>query len=182
MENEIFKVITEYPDYQVSNFGRIKSLKCGKERILKQVIDSSGYYQVNFYKDKKRKNFTVHKLVAMTFLNHIPNGHEIIIDHKNENKLDNRLENLQLISHRKNISKSFLINDKLSSSFTGVSWFKRDRKWKVHIQINKKIIHLGYFEDEIEASKIYQKSIELMDQYTGCNKTFRVLVKSFNIK
>lgn len=178
MEQEIFKEIPGYDDYQISSLGRVKSFKYGKERILKPGIDGAGYYYVNLYKNKKRESKKVHILVTITFMDHIPNGYEIVIDHINENRLDNRVENLQLITHRKNVVKSHLSNDNLSSQFTGVCWNKRDKKWQAQIQINKKLITFGYFDDELYASMIYQKAFELMDQYDGCNKTFRNLVKT----
>lgn len=181
-ENEIFKDIPNYEGlYQVSNLGRVKSFirhNGTTERILSPVINGKGYYHVNLYKNKKPKNITVHQLVSITFLGHKSDGHKIVVDHVNNNRLDNRVSNLQLISNRENVIKSRLLNENLTSKFTGVSFCKRDQQWTVQIRINKKRITLGLFYDEIVASKIYQKAYELMDQYTGCNKSFRKLIKS----
>ena len=58
-----------------------------------------------------------------------------------------------------------------SSKFKGVSWFKRTEKWKAQIQYRKKVIHLGYFKDEIDAAKAYNaKAIELFGEYACLNK------------
>lgn len=176
---EIWKDIPEYNDYQVSNIGRVKSLKFGKERILKSGICGNGYYMVILYKNKKKIHFKVHQLIAMAFLNHIPDGtNKIVVDHINENKLDNRLENLQLISNRENTVRS--LTGVYSSTYTGVCWYKRYNKWKSKIQINKKTINLGYFEDEYEASETYQKALKNIHLYNGCNKTFRKIIKNKN--
>lgn len=83
--------------YQVSNQGRIKSLPrkwAGtKERLLKLNEDNYGYYYVIFVKDGKRKRYLVHRVVAKAF---IPNPLNLpCVNHKNENKKDNRVENLE---------------------------------------------------------------------------------------
>jgi len=116
---EIFKDIPGYEGiYQVSDLGRVKSLKFNKEKILKPGVNNHGYYTVVLCKGK-RKTINVHQLVAMAFLNHEPCGYNgLIVDHKDNNPLNNRLSNLQLISQRENTSK----DKKGSSKYTGVSW------------------------------------------------------------
>lgn len=92
---EVWKDITGYEGmYEVSSFGRIKSLKWNKERILKPMKDVNGYLFVNFRKDGKLKMFKIHRLVLQTF-NPIDNMDELQVDHKNRNKEDNRLCNLR---------------------------------------------------------------------------------------
>ena len=86
---EIWKPIDGYPNYRVSNLGRIKSLNynhTGKEQILKTMADRDGYLHVCLYKDKKKK-FTVHRLVAMNFLSNADNLP--CINHKDEDKANN---------------------------------------------------------------------------------------------
>ena len=160
---EIFKDIKGYEGlYQISNLGNVKSLERLndrgnklKEKILKAGL-TSGYLLVTLSKNVKQKSYRVHQLVAITFLNHTPNWYKIVVDHKNAIKTDNRLENLQLITFRENLSK----DKKGSSKYTGVSWNKLNKNWVAQITINNERIYLGSFTCQIEAHNEYQKALK----------------------
>lgn len=165
---EIWKDVPDYEGiYQVSNLGNVKSLSrvvlrhgkypfmC-KEKNLYKGMTTSGYYYCNLKKNGNQKNFAIHQLVAMAFLNHKPNGYKLVVDHIDNNKLNNRLDNLQLISHRENISK----DRKGTSKYTGVLWHKRDNKWMSYITVCGKRKHLGYFETEYDAHLAYQTALK----------------------
>ena len=160
---EIWKEVKGYIDYEVSNLGRVKSLartihrtngttQTYKQRILKPGLGSCGYLSVNISKNLKMKTKKVHQLVAIAFLNHKPCGFKLVIDHIDNNPLNNELGNLQIITHRENSSK----DRKGLSKHTGVTWFNRDKVWKSQITINGKNKHLGYFKDETKAAEAYQ--------------------------
>ena len=92
MKIEYWKPIPGYEEYEVSNFGRVRSLKFGKVRILKPG-KTKGYLFVRLYKNHISKKFTVHRLVAMAF---IPNPNNLpMINHKDECKTNNIPENLE---------------------------------------------------------------------------------------
>ena len=96
---EVWKDIKGYETlYQVSNLGRVKS--CVKERILKPRLKSHGYLMVTLYKNKSKKEFLIHRLVIETFLGPIPKG--MVVNHRSEEKTDNRLENLECITQKEN--------------------------------------------------------------------------------
>lgn len=107
MEIEIWKDIPNYEGiYQASTLGRIKSInssfRCTDVIMSDNSISKSGYKVVNLKRGKKPKTFLVHRLIAMTFL---PNPHSYpIVNHKNENKLDNRVDNLEWCSQSYNCS------------------------------------------------------------------------------
>lgn len=175
--SEVFKDIPDYEGlYQVSDLGRVKSCrrkvksKGGSERIvferiLKTNPSINGYLEVSLSRNSKQKNSQVHKLMAIAFLGHKPNGNTIVVDHKNNIRTDNLLDNLQLITHRHNSSKD---RTKGSSEYAGVSWHKGNKKWQATIRIKGKDEHLGYFTNEIDAYKAYsEKVIEIQSKADG---------------
>ena len=91
---EEFRDIKGYEGkYQISNFGRVKSLKYGKERIRNVCKDRHGYLTINLYKEGKVKNFRVHRLVAEAFISN-PNNYPCV-NHKDENPTNNYVDNLE---------------------------------------------------------------------------------------
>ena len=95
--NEIWKNIAGYEGlYEVSSFGRVRSLRFGKTKILKPGKNKKGYLRVSLCKNGKQKTFFVHRLVAQAFLENPQNLPQI--NHKDENKQNNRLENLEWCS------------------------------------------------------------------------------------
>jgi hypothetical protein len=150
---EIFKNIEDYSDYEISNFGRVKSLKFGKEKILNPTIDGHGYFNIGLFKNGKRKVKTIHQLVAESFLNHIPCGHELVVDHVNDIRTDNRVENLQIITNRLNCSKS---KKNGTSVYPGVYYSKKHNKWIAQILFKESRKYLGIFTTELKAHNAYQ--------------------------
>ena len=155
--NEIWKDVPNYEvRYKVSNLGRVKSILKNGEKIMKGSMSVKGYMQYTLTMKPKYNVFTGQQLVAMAFLNHIPCGVNLVIDHINDNKLDNRVENLQIVTNRYN---SYKTQGKYSSKYKGVYFVKATKKWRSHIVINNKTIHLGYFDNEYQAHLAYQKAI-----------------------
>ena len=98
---EIWKTINEHPDYKVSNIGRVKSIKFNKERILK-TQNVNGYQRVILFSDGKYKNMYIHRLLAEAFIPNPDNLPEV--NHRNEIKTDNRLENLEYCDAKYNMN------------------------------------------------------------------------------
>lgn len=102
LENEQWKTISGYENYEVSNYGRVKSLKGKEERILKQGTNKYGYQQICLCKDGKPKSFKVHRLVASAFIDN-PNNYEQV-NHIDENKCNNHVDNLEWCDCKYNIN------------------------------------------------------------------------------
>ena len=175
MQKEIWKPVPTYEGYyEVSNLGKVKSLarfvkhssggkKLLKERIMKMPTDSEGYSKATLAKKGVNKSFKVHVLVVWVFTGWYGNGRrDMNIDHINEVKTDNRLENLRVVSARQNKSKSIKGG---TSKYTGVAWQKPLQKWRTQICINGKVKHLGVFTSELEASKAYQKALAEIEEF-----------------
>lgn len=94
--------------YQVSDHGKVRSLKFKEKDIVRnlKISTSAGYPCVSLRKNHKSKNITVHLLMAITFLNHTP-SRKIVVDHINDNKRDNRLSNLHIVTQAYNAQKRF---------------------------------------------------------------------------
>lgn len=88
--------------YQVSNIGNIKSLKFGKEKILKPRKTKYGYLEVGLWKDGTQKKFKIHRLVAFMFIKGYFDGAEV--NHIDENKENNLANNLEFCTKKYNIN------------------------------------------------------------------------------
>lgn len=106
---EIWKDIIWYEWlYQISNLGNVKSLKFWKEKILNKRTDKKwNYYGVILYNKIRKKQIKIHRLVAQAFLWLDINNSKICVCHKNDIRLDNRLENLFLWDYRDNYIDCF---------------------------------------------------------------------------
>lgn len=173
---EEFKYVASYEKlYMTSNLGRIMSLRGKTPIIMKQHLIKDNYLSVGFSVKGHLKVYSVHQLVAMAFLNHMPCGYDVIVDHIIENnRLDNRLSNLQLITPRGNSSKRELNG---VSKYIGVSWDKTVGKWRSAICQDGKSVYLGAYTIEEDASEAYQKALrkillgEKITQYINPTKT-----------
>lgn len=92
--------------YQISSFGRIRSFKYNLPKILKPRINKGWYLYINLCVDGKYKSFTVHRLVAKEFLW----KSNLTVNHKNWNKLDNNIINLEWISFNDNYQHAKINN------------------------------------------------------------------------
>ena len=92
-------------DYEVSTWGRVKSLnqgRTGKTKILKQTENEDGYLFVNLHKNRKKKKCYVHRLVAIAF---IPNPqNKPTVNHKDEDKHNNHVDNLEWATMKEQVS------------------------------------------------------------------------------
>jgi len=160
---EIWKDIPTFEGlYKCSNFGNILSLgnnKAKKDKILKPC--GTNYLSVNLTKNKIRKSYCIHILVAMSFLDYIVNKRTTVINHIDGNKLNNYLDNLEIVSNRYNVSDGY-VRTNTSSQYTGVCWVETRKKWLSNIwdSVLKRKIFLGYFICELHAAYVYNQYLK----------------------
>jgi hypothetical protein len=182
--------------YQISNFGNVKSIertinvkrKKGqnirpiKERILNQFLvgkKKNQYLAVKLCVNGRCKTFKVHILVAVTFMYDqylelvINNNEKYLIDHKDENRYNNHLSNLQIITHRENLTKALM--HKNPNRLIGV---RRNRdKFQSQIFANGQQNYLGTYESELEAHEAYLKALAEVNAGTFISKRKRKRIK-----
>ena len=158
MMMEIYKDVIGYEGiYQVSNLGNIKSLKFNKEKVLNPCCNSADrYYRVNLLINGKSTSRLVHQLLAESFLNHKRCGTKLVVNHIDFDRANNNINNLEIVTFRENTNQKHL---KSSSKYVGVCWDKNRNKWNSKIRINGKMVNLGRFENELDASKAYQEKL-----------------------
>jgi hypothetical protein len=97
---EVWKKTHLCNDYEISNYGRVKSLKRGSTKILNINLNTKGYCHVCLSVDNKQKVITIHRLVAEAF---ILNKYKYPqINHKDGNKLNNNVSNLEWCNNKMN--------------------------------------------------------------------------------
>lgn len=100
---EIWKDIANFPNYQISNYGNVKIKTTNK--IKKIRVNKNGYCDLKLHSEGKYKMFLLHRLVAQTFLPN-PLGYNEI-NHKDGNKLNNNVDNLEWCSRSENVKHAY---------------------------------------------------------------------------
>lgn len=162
---EIWKTIEGYEDYQVSSYGRVKSLKKGNEFFLKGLLTKNNYITVGLRAFKKTKTFYIHRLVATYHIK--TKSLKLDVNHINGIKIDNSIKNLEWVNRRENCCHRFK-SVKKASKHIGVSYQKSINKWRASIQFKGKAKTLGVFKTEIEAYHCrvnFEKENNIINKY-----------------
>lgn len=177
MEGEIWKDIEGYDGYyQISNLGRVKSLgrlmwrgyvyRMSKDKIRKIKVNRIGYIRLKLWLEGKFKTFSVHRLVALNFIDN-PNK-KSVVNHIDSIRFNNNVKNLEWVSCLENICHG-KINRKTKSKYVGVSFSTKNKNpWQSNICINNKTIYLGIYKTEEEAYQArceYEKNNNIENKY-----------------
>lgn len=158
---EEWKPIKGYESiYEVSNYGKVRRLPCpcnqNKGKVLALRMASTGYLVTSTFKHGKGKTKLTHLIVWDHFGDSPRDGRRLQVDHIDSNRLNNRIDNLQLLTPRENTIKS-QDNRFKHSNIIGVG--KAGSKWRATIYYNNKDIHLGMFDTEREAGNAYRNAL-----------------------
>jgi len=153
MEDEDYRImVLNNTTMKVFRDGRIHTFhnqrKTWTNRKVK--LDRYGYYAISFGKDGSRLHTMVHIVVALCYLGEKPDGYQV--DHINNIRTDNRLENLQYISKIDNDRKR--LDHKRGQAIKGFSITKRG-KFRARVRHYGKYIDLGSYDTEEEARQAY---------------------------
>ena len=168
---EEYRKIKGFENYSVSNLGNVRNDITG--RIFKTCLDKYGYKRITI----NHKTFKVHRLVAKEFIPNPENRN--CIDHIDNIRTNNNITNLRWVTSQQNSSNRSISNIN-ESGHKGVSWNKKDKKWKAHIKHNYKSYHLGCFINKEDAIKARQKKAnELFGDFV--NKCEKIVTLNINI-
>lgn len=159
---EVWRDLPEYEGvYQISSLGRVKSFKFNRETVLNPSLSRKGYYCITLRKNSKSKRAQVHQLVAICFLNHTVCGMALVVNHIDGDRTNNKVSNLEITTNRANSSLKNVVR---TSNYVGVCWYKAYNKWRATIVINYKKVHLGYFDNELDAHNAYQDKLKSLNE------------------
>lgn len=170
---ETWKDIIGYDGkYQISDYGNVKSIarlvpysnRLLHESILSPGHDGNDYCQVGLSNNGRQKMFKVHKLVMLHFVGQS----DLTIDHLDGNKDNNKLDNLEYVTQRENVSRHYK-RQSVTSKYTGVFWDKKLGKFRARIFVSRKGEHLGCFVSEELASRAYQIALDKINTKTASN-------------
>lgn len=165
IEGEEWRPIPLYEDrYFISNFGRIKSfysiiengVYIQKERLRKNVMHHNGYWVIGLNKDGKQTYKEIHRILALVFIPNPDDKEEV--NHINHIRSDNRIENLEWVSIRENVSHGSKFKETYSK-YIGVHPYNNTSKWKAICFINGKNKKIGIFDTQEEAALKYNEKL-----------------------
>lgn len=125
---ENWKVINNYPNYSISDNGRVQNDKTCKIMIIQ--LDRRGYHRIGLRNGVKQKKFMVHLLVFDHFDGTPRNGRTV--DHKDTDKNNNHISNLRLATNKQQNGNRGMMNNN-TSGYQGVTWKENKHLWRAQI-------------------------------------------------
>lgn len=109
--------------------------------------NTGGYYYIQL----KNKIYIIHRIIAMVYLGLDITNTCLKVDHIDRCKTNNNVDNLRIVTPQENT---------YNTNAKGYSWNKHDKRWKVHINVNKQRLYLGGFKNEEDARNTYLEAKE----------------------
>lgn len=151
-------------DYDAENGILIKKFKSGKRSPCGHTPILNGYGKVGIGESE----YLSHRIIWLWYYGEWPSG---LIDHRDGNRINNRIENLRIAGQEMNAQNSKLYNTN-TSGFRGVSWYPPRGKYRVYITVGYRRKHIGYypsFEDAVLAAMLakieYHPTSPISEEY-----------------
>lgn len=141
--------IVDAEDYE--RFGRFKWFASGPEKYPYAV-------RAIYFKGGEKITLYLHREIIIASGGEAAKNGRILVDHINGNVLDDRKVNLRWATKSENAANMQVDKEGCSSRYRGVLWHKGAKKWVARITLARKRIHLGVFDDEIEAARAYDEA------------------------
>jgi hypothetical protein len=163
---EQWRTISGYPNFMVSNFGRVMNVKT--QEIKTGSLMKVGYLNICLWNGKSNRKY-IHHLVAEAFLTKPEDGEKLILDHIDRNRTNNTALNLRWITRsQNNMNGTKRINT--SSQYKGVTYNKSRNLWCATLECEGKKHYLGGFKTEDEAAYWYnEKAKEIFGEFACLN-------------
>lgn len=164
MTEEIWKDIKGYEElYQISNLGRVKSFYKSKKGKIRKNCDQGDYFYLPLRKDGVARNYYIHRLVALNFLETVEGKNEV--NHIDGNKYNNRLDNLEWVTSAENKAHAYK---------TGLNMCIGENHWNaklsnLKIQAIKELCFSGRFTER-EIGEIFEISQSTVNEIKKSKK------------
>ena len=128
-----------------------------RKKYKKPYLNNTGYYQIQLWKNSKEKHFVLHRLIYEAYNGEIPEG--MIIDHFDNNKQNNNIENLRLATNSENQCNHKVRKDNLSTGYKNI-YKTKGNTYRVQIRKNNKVVYNKTFKTLKQA--ITNRDIQLV--------------------
>ena len=160
--NECWRSIDGYANYQVSNIGRVRNTKTGA--VLQGGVTADGYQSVLLSNKGRMQKCLTHRLVAGEFVENPDDKQHV--KHVDGDKTNTCFNNLRWISNSEHTTGT----GKRRSRYWGVSWNDTKQKWSANITNNNQHYHLGCFDNEKHAARVYNiNAVDMFGEYAKLN-------------
>lgn len=166
--------IPGYSRYGISESGEVFDFV--KNRAMSTFLRTRRHFVCLKSDEGAWKMRAIHQFVAMTYLGHEPCGMSLVVDHIDNDKTNNHVSNLQIVSQRVNSTKDQWRRNP-ASLYPGVT-LRKSGKWRSKIRINNKDRHLGYFISEADAGRAYELAVIHAELFRDPVQ-FRKLINNF---
>ena len=153
--NECWRSIDGYTNYQVSNIGHIRQTKSGE--ILQGGLTASGYRSIALSKKGTTHDCLIHRLVAGEFVENLAAKQHV--RHLDGDRTNNCFNNLRWVGNSEHATRT----GRRRSKYWGVSWCDGKQKWSASINNGNQQYHLGYFDNDKHAARVY--NINAVDMF-----------------